>query len=602
MNQTKLVKTLGLTDVFCIAAGAMISSGIFILPGIAFSQIGPAMFLAYLLAGICALAGALATIELATAMPLAGGIYYYTGRSLGPLAGTVSGLLNWSAISLKSAFAIVGMAAVLKEFFGFDPMLSGILITLFFLVVNLIGTKEAAWAQIVMVILLFAAMGAYIVLGAPELKLARFTPFFRGDNSWPALFSEAAFVFVAFGGLLDVASVSEEVKNPSRNLPLGMIGAIIAVAVVYVLTLIVTVGAMDPGKLSGSMTPLADAARQYYGRIGSGVITFGAMMAFVTTANAGVMAAARFPYAMGRDDLIPKFFARVCGKRRMPLPALLLTGGTMVLLQLIPLEKLVTVASTVIMLSFILTNLSVIILRESDIQNYRPTFRVPFYPVLPLLSMAVFALLIMELGLGSVKISFAVVIAGVLLYFLFGRKVNLEYALTHLLCRITRRRMPKRALESELREIIRARDGIVEDEFDRIVNSARIAVDVKSKNFRELARTHEPALAHQLIEREAVSPTAITSNVAIPHLTVPGKKHFDLLIVKSPEGIRFSEKCPAVHAVFFLFGTEDMRNLHLRALAAIAQIIQSPGFDGAWKKASGPEALRDLLLLARRKR
>jgi len=109
MTRSHLTKTLGLADVFSISAGAMISSGIFILPGLAFAQIGPAVFLAYGLAGLCALVGSLATIELATAMPLAGGIYFYTGRSMGPLAGTVSGLLNWSAIALKSSFAIFGM-------------------------------------------------------------------------------------------------------------------------------------------------------------------------------------------------------------------------------------------------------------------------------------------------------------------------------------------------------------------------------------------------------------------------------------------------------------------------------------------------------------
>lgn len=102
MKTTRLNKTLGLADVFSISAGAMISSGIFILPGLAFAKIGPAVFLAYALAGVCALIGTLATIELATAMPLAGGIYFYTGRSMGPLAGTVSGLLNWSAIDRKS--------------------------------------------------------------------------------------------------------------------------------------------------------------------------------------------------------------------------------------------------------------------------------------------------------------------------------------------------------------------------------------------------------------------------------------------------------------------------------------------------------------------
>ncbi len=613
MTKNSLIKSLGLVDVFCISSGAMISSGIFILPGIAFAQIGPAVFLSYLLAGICALVGALATIELATAMPLAGGIYFYTGRSMGPLAGTVSGLLNWSAIALKSSFAIFGMSEVLHQFFNFEPVLCGIILTLLFLLVNLIGTREAAIAQIIMVLLLFAAMGAYVVLGFPELKPSRFSPLFIPGKDYSYLFAEAAFVFVSFGGLLDVASVSEEVRNPKRNLPLGMISAIVAVAFIYVLTLIVTVGVLEPGKLAGSLTPLADAARQYYGTPGFAVITFGAMMAFVTTANAGVMAAARFPYAMGRDALIPGFFSNTYGKRKMPLPALLITGAVMVAAQLLPLEQLVSVASTVIMLSFILTNASVIILRESNIQNYRPSFRVPFYPWTPILSMGLFGVLIMELGLGAVQISLGIIILGLILYFIFGRKVNLEYALEHLIRRITRNRMPRHGLERELREIIRARDEIVSDDFDHGVENAPIIVYDKADNFdalaREICRTSDHLasqsgiLADLLIRREETSSTVLTPYVAIPHLMINGKNIFELIIVKATHGVQFpGNAAPQVKAIFFLFGTADQRNLHLKSLAAIAQIIQSPTFEKRWEKADTPEKIRDLLLLAKRNR
>ncbi|MDD4816798.1 MAG: amino acid permease [Victivallaceae bacterium] len=612
-KSNQLIKTIGLTGVFSISAGAMISSGIFILPGLAFAQIGPAVFLAYALAGVCALVGTLATIELATAMPLAGGIYFYTGRSMGPLAGTVSGLLNWSAIALKSSFAIFGMSEVMHHFFNIEPVSCGIVLTLLFLLINLIGTREAAIAQIVMVILLFAAMGCYIALGMPELRLARFEPLFAPGKSPASLFAEAAFVFVSFGGLLDVASVSEEVKNPRRDLPWGMIGAIVAVAVIYVLTLIVTVGVMEPDKLSGSLTPLADAARAYYGPAGFSVITFGAMMAFVTTANAGVMAAARFPFAMGRDNLIPGFFAKTCGRRKMPIPALLVTGAVMVAAQLLPLEQLVSVASTVIMLSFILTNASVIILRESDIQNYRPSFRMPLYPWTPILSMGLFGLLIIELGINAVQISFAIVLLGIFLYFLFGRKVKLEYALLHLVNRITRRGKARHDLERELREIVRTRDGIVSDDFDRMLERSLVIHIAERKNFDELAgevcaaipklAPRAGQLALLLCRKERSADSLLTPFVAVPHLLVDGNNIFELAVVKCAAGVDFgSRREPTVQALFFLFGSLDRRNQHLKSLAAIAQIIQSPTFESRWKKAGNAEQLRDMLLLAKRKR
>jgi len=419
-------------------------------------------------------------------------------------------------------------------------------------------------------------------------------------------------VFVSFGGLLDVASVSEEVKNPRRNLPLGMIGAIVAVMVVYVLTLIVTVGVMEPGKLANSLTPLADAARSYYGTAGFWVITFGAMMAFVTTANAGVMSAARFPFAMGRDRLIPGLFSLTYGRRKMPVPALLITGAAMMSVQFLPLAQLVSVASTVIMLSFILTNGAVIILRESKIQNYRPSFRVPFYPWTPIVAMIVFGILIMELGIGAVQISLAIIIAGVILYFIFGRKTNLEYALLHLIRRLGRARVPLRGLEKELREIVRARDGIVADEFDDAVEKSRVIIMDESCDFACIARkicsniaktpTDHLSLADSLIHRETVSSTVLTPMVAIPHLLVEGGGSFELVIVKDASGIRFNTKADHVQAVFFLFSTLDHRNLHLKALAAIAQIIQSPSFEKRWKNADTPDKIKDILLLSRRKR
>ncbi len=610
-----LLKTLGLLDIFCIATGAMISSGIFILPGVAFEKMGPAMILGYLLAGIFACLGSLATIELATAMPLAGGIYYYTERSLGPLAGTISGLLNWSAIALKSSFAIFGMAELLYQLWGVPRIPSGIAMTIFFLLVNLIGTNAAAWAQDIMVFILLAAMGAFIVCGVPAVDPARFTPFFLdGKANFGEVIALAAFVFVAFGGLLDVASVSEEVKNPVRNIPAGMLRGIITVTLIYVCGLIVTVGVVPGNELAGSLTPLSDAAgRTSLGKAGFWIITLGAMMAFVTTANAGIMAAARFPFALSRDKLIPAFFSRVYGRKQLPLPSLILTGAVMAAALFLDLERLVTVASTVIMLSFILTNISVIILRESGIQNYRPTFRMPLYPVLPLISIIAFLILIIQMGIGAVQIALGIIVAAVVLYFLFGRKVQLEYALMHLVARISNCRINTNGLETELRDILRSRDGIVQDDFDKLVEESSVMVIEHAVTMPELfdivAQKMAPQLGcpakeldEKLLIRESESSTVLNPFVAIPHLTIEGHSQFRMMLVKCAEGIEFTPEAKQVHAVIFLFGSPDRRNFHLRALAAIAQTIQGRAFEPRWRKAHTPSQIQDVFLLGKRRR
>ena len=615
MSKKELIKSLGLLDVFCIATGAMISSGIFILPGVAFEKTGPAMILGYLLAGVFACVGSLATIELATAMPLAGGIYYYTERSLGPLAGTISGLLNWSAIALKSSFAIFGMSELLYQLIGTPRLPCGICLTLLFLIVNLIGTNAAAWAQDIMVFILLGAMGLFFAAGVPSVDVTRFTPFFSdGKGGIGEVMALAAFVFVAFGGLLDVASVSEEVKNPKRNMPLGMLGGIITVTLLYGLVLFITVGVLPGKDLSGSLTPLADAAQKTIrGSWGYWIITIGAMMAFVTTANAGIMAAARFPFALSRDKLIPGVFSRVYGRKQLPLPSLLLTGAVMAASLFLDLESLVTVASTVIMLSFILTNISVIILRESEIQNYRPTFRTPFYPVLPLLSMLAFVWLILQMGLGAVQIAIGIVLLAVVLYFIFGRKVHLEFALMHLVARISKCRISGHGLETELRDILRDRDGIVQDDFDDLVEHSSVMIleqrvtlpdlfDLVSRKMAPILGCSSEELDEKLLIRESESSTVISPSVAIPHLTLEGRSQFRMMMVKCADGIEFTPDAPEVHAVIFLFGSPDRRNFHLRSLAAIAQTIQGRSFESRWRKAGTAEQLQDVFLLGKRRR
>mgnify|MGYP005643917461 FL=1 len=110
---TKLKKEIKAFGVFSIASGAMISSGIFILPGLAFTKVGSGLYISYLLAGFLGLVGILSMIELATAMPKAGGDYYYINRSFGPLIGSISGFLGWFALTLKSSFAVFGISQII---------------------------------------------------------------------------------------------------------------------------------------------------------------------------------------------------------------------------------------------------------------------------------------------------------------------------------------------------------------------------------------------------------------------------------------------------------------------------------------------------------
>ena len=432
---SRLPQTLGLADVFCISVGAMISAGIFLLPGKAFSHVGPAVAVSYVFGGCIATLGILAVLELATAMPRAGGIYYFATRSLGPLAGTMSGLLNWAALALKGAFAIFGTAQIAHAFAPAVPVPAfGVALTAVFLAVNLLSTAAAARMQQLLVGVLLLVMGAYVALGAGHVEAARFAPFVAEGRGWPDVFYEAGFLFVSFGGLLGVVIVAEEVRNPRRNIP--------------------------------------DAARLHYGRAGFAAMTLGALLAFVTTGNAGLMGAARYPVALARDGYAPAVFARTLGPRAVPVPALLLTGAVVAAVQFLDLETIVKVASTVVMLSYVLTNLAVVILRESGVMNYRPSFRTPLYPALPLGCMMLFGLLIVKQGDASLGIAGGIVAFSILLYMRYGLRARRETALQQLVGRMVRPDFEAAGLEAELREVVRTRDGLVEDAFDRAVAAA----------------------------------------------------------------------------------------------------------------------------------
>ena len=138
-----LKKELTLLNIFCIATGAMISSGLFILPGLAYAKAGPAVILSYSIAGIFCIPTLLSMAELTTAMPKAGGDYFYIMRGFGPLIGTVAGFSTWFSLSLKGAFALLGMGAYLALMTSIPIHIIALICCLFFVILNLIGVKEA---------------------------------------------------------------------------------------------------------------------------------------------------------------------------------------------------------------------------------------------------------------------------------------------------------------------------------------------------------------------------------------------------------------------------------------------------------------------------
>ncbi len=608
----KLKRDLGLLHVFCIASGAMISSGIFILPGLAYSEAGPAVIVCYFLAGLLSIPGMMSLAEMTTAMPKAGGDCFTIIRSMGPSVGTVAGLLSWFSLSMKSAFALIGVSVFTALLVDLNVHVIAVLFGLIFLLINLTGIKQAGRTQVVMVVALLCLMILYIIIGLPAVKIENFSPFMpKGPAS---LFFTIGFVFVSYAGLLKIASVAEEIENPARNIPLGMILSLLVASVLYTFMVFVTTGVLEPDKLSRSLTPVSDGAEAIMGPAGKIALSIAAVFAFLSTANAGIMTAARSLIPLSEDKLLPSFFGKINLKFKTPHYALLITGIFIIISLFLKLKILVEAASVVLILTNLLACTSVIILRESRLHNYQPRFRTPLYPWLQVFGIVGFGFLIIEMGKGALLISCLLIILATFVYWFYGRiRTNREYALLHLIERITAKELTTYSLESELRDIIRERDDITRDRFDRVIEKCQV-MDIHehllvNEFFEKVANTLsrrlkiEPStLSNLLIKRERETSTVINHNLAIPHIIVDGEKTFEILLARAGNSIRFSDENPDVKIVFVLVGTRDERNFHLRALSAIAQIVQNPDFEKKWMAARNERALRDIVLLGTRQR
>ncbi len=609
---TELKRELGLLDVFCTASGAMISSGLFILPGLAHAQAGPAVIISYLLAGVLAMTGMLSQAELVSAMPKAGGTYFFVMRSMGPAVGTVDGLITWLSLSLKTAFALVGMAAFTGMITDLDIRVIAVLMCLVFLAINIVGVKEAGRLQVALVFGLLLILGAYIVRGIPAVEVMHFKPF--APHGVQSIFATAGFVFVSYGGLLKVAAVAEEVKQPARTIPLAMMLSLLVVMLIYTLAVFVTSGVTPALELEASLTPISTGAQQFFGQPGFVVLGIAAILAFVSTANAGLMAASRYPLALARDGLLPAVFKRVNSRFHTPHIALITTTLLIMTVLFLKLDLLVKVASGVLMLTFLFSCLCVIIMRESRLQNYRPPFRSPLYPGVQIAGIIGCSFLLYNIGAVALLSCAGLVCGGLFVYWFFGRiRTTREYALLHLIERVTSRELTDHLLETELKEIIQERDEITKDRFDALVEKCDV-LDLEGPRkadelFVEVSEVMAPHLGLSpeeflgcMRQREEESSTAIAPHLAIPHVIVDGVETFALLLVRSRDGIYFSDEAPNVHAVFVLAGSRDQRNFHLRSLSAIAQITQSPGFEKHWLQAKTIKGLRDVVLLGERKR
>ncbi|RLE11196.1 MAG: hypothetical protein DRJ28_11090, partial [Actinobacteria bacterium] len=415
-----LRRSLGLYAVLTISIGAMIGSGIFVLPGLAFSIAGPSVILAFFLAGFVVLPAALSQSEMATAMPEAGGTYLYIDRAMGPLMGTIAGFGVWFSLVFKAAFALVGLSAYLEFFVEHPERPIAAALAVLLIIVNLMGVHQTAKFQTALVSTVLVLLAGFIIFGTPSTDPERFQPFLsEGVNG---LLSATAVVFVSYIGVTKVASLAEEIKRPGRTIPLGILTSVGIAMLLYPAVVAVMVGVTPASELAQTETPVLTAAAHFLGTSGTYVVAGAAVLALLSMANAGVIASARYPLAMARNSLAPPFLARIGHKSGVPVAGISVTGVLLILLVLfVPLIELAKLASAFQLLVFVLVNIALIAFRESHLDWYQPKFRSPLYPLPQAFGIAAALLLLTQMGIVPLVGALTIVLAGVVWYRAFGQ-------------------------------------------------------------------------------------------------------------------------------------------------------------------------------------
>jgi len=428
-----LKRDLGLLSTTALAIGAMVGSGIFILPAIAFVAAGQAAVLAFLIAGLLVLPAAISAAEMATAMPEDGGAYIYVERGMGPMLGTVAGIGTWLMLSLKSALALVGGVPYLAQL---APVLAdwvvvlAVSLALFFTLVNIVSAKGSGSMQFVIVGAMLGVMAFFIVGGFSSQAFDAGQTAGSFDATTDGILAAIGVVFVSYAGVTKVTAIAEEVENPGRNLPLAMVGSVLVTTALYVTVVWIAIGLADlepgagfvPAAPGEETAPIAAAAAEAFGQFGVVAIVFAAILALASTANAGLLAASRFPFAMARDGIVPDWFETVSARYNTPANAIALTGGVMiVLVTVFPIERIAQFGSAFQILVFILINVALIGFREGAIEEYSPVFVSPWYPWLQLVGIGGGVLVLTQMGLVPFLGSLLIVAASLGWYALYVR-------------------------------------------------------------------------------------------------------------------------------------------------------------------------------------
>lgn len=430
-------RTLSAVDLIALGIGAVIGTGIFILPGtVAATKAGPGIILSFVLAAIVCAVAAMCYAEFASVLPIAGSAYSYGNIVYGEMIGWIIGWALVLEYVLAVATVAVGWAAYFNSFiagFGlklpkaitgsFDPAHGTYINVIAILIVCLIawiidtGLKTSIRLNNIIVVVKLAIIVLFLLVGSFYVKPSNWTPFapFGGTG----ILKGAAVVFFAYLGFDAVSSSAAEVKNAKRNMPIGIIGTLVICTIFYILVSGVLTGMVSYKQLNVD-DAVAFALQLVHQNFVAGIISIGALAGMFTMMVTMIYSSSRLLYSIGRDGLLPRFLGKI-DKHHAPKNAMLTVTIVISILDgLIPLDQLANLVNIGTLIAFAFVSFGILLLRRNPKLNAIKGFRVPLYPVLPIISGLLCLFMMTQLSMETWLASLVWFLLGLIIYFGYG--------------------------------------------------------------------------------------------------------------------------------------------------------------------------------------
>ncbi len=465
--QHRLKRVLGPFDLVLLGIGGIIGAGIFATIGTAAAGdlarpgAGPALILSFVLTAIACGFAALCYAEFAAMVPISGSAYTYSYATLGELIAWIIGwdliieyavgnvavaiswanyfktfvsgfgiiIPDWLSTDYRTASKIPGLFEQAPHVFGI-PIVFNILafgIVTLITIVLVIGIRESSRVNAAMVILKLVVLGFFVFVGWKYVKPENWHPF--APNGWAGIQAGAAVVFFAYIGFDAVSTVAEEVRNPRRDLPIGIIGSLIICTVIYIIVAAVFTGIIPYSTLvtllaTQQAEPLTMALQyaniEKWGNIFVGIVAFGSVIAHTAVLLVFQLGQPRIFFSMARDGLLPQSFAKVHPKFRTPYVTTILTGIAVgVCSMFTSIDEMVDLTNIGTLFAFVLVCAGIIILRYKD-PNRSRSFKTPLVPLIPMLGIASCFYLMLGLPIVTWWRFFIWLSVGMVVYFLYG--------------------------------------------------------------------------------------------------------------------------------------------------------------------------------------